>query len=363
MYKNETLIPKLIAIATGVLLSGGIAHAQSSVTLYGIVDSGLIYIKSPGEKGTIQANDSGLSPSLFGLTGKEDLGGGLKTIYRLEGGFSATNGGFADSNGNFFGRNAYVGLEGNFGTALAGLQYSPFFLTMYETDPRGAVQFGSAVMPYIDNIYGTGFANSNALSYTTPKLWGLQGSVMVALGGTAGDFQAGRQYSASLKYDNGTLMLKAAYYDGNNGGNVETSLPTTVEFLGRMIGASYKIGPVTVKASATNYKVAASAGNLALGLDPHNNYVYAAGLDYQALPQLDLSTGVYYTRDKNDSNNHSITAALGASYFLSHRTTLYAQFGFINNHGTEDGGLTVINNYSNQAGNTYATSVGIRHTF
>ncbi|MDR7009633.1 porin [Paraburkholderia strydomiana] len=194
MYKNGTLIPKLIAIATGVLLSGGIAHAQSSVTLYGVVDSGLIYTKSPGYKGAIQANDSGLSPSLFGLTGKEDLGGGLKPVFRLEGGFSATYGGFAHSNEHFLARNAYVGLEGNFGTALASLQYSPFFLRMYETDPRSAVQFGSAVMPYIDNVYGTGFANSNALSYTTPKLWGLQGSVTVALGGTAEDFQTGRQF-------------------------------------------------------------------------------------------------------------------------------------------------------------------------
>ncbi|MDR7009632.1 porin [Paraburkholderia strydomiana] len=134
----------------------------------------------------------------------------------------------------------------------------------------------------------------------------------------------------------------AAYHNGNNGRNVDTSISTTVDFLGRMIGASYKTGPVTVKASAT-YKVAASPGNLALGLDPHNNYVYAARLDDQALPQLDPSTGAYYIRDKNDSNNHSVTTELGASYFLSKRTTLYAQLGFIDNHGTENGGLTVIN--------------------
>lgn len=96
---------------------------------------------------------------------------------------------------------------------------------------------------------------------------------MFAFGGEAGNFQADRQYSANLKYDNGTLMVEAAVYNGNDGGTVSTPVPTTVEFEGRIISASYKFGGVTIKASFSNYKVAGS----------FNNHIYEGGLYYLVL--------------------------------------------------------------------------------
>lgn len=359
MYKQRTVALKLIAAVAG-MLAGSVAYAQSSVTLYGLVDGGLLYTSktlntTTGQNAGKQFSmiDSGTSPSQFGLMGNEDLGGGLKAEFKLESGISVSNGGFGDSNGNFFGRQAWVGLNSNYGEVKAGLQFSPFFLSLYELDPRGASQFASSLVSYLNNVVGTGIFTANALSYTSPTIAGLQGSVMLALGGEAGNFQAARQYSANLKYDNGSLMVNAAFFDGNSGGTVATPLPTTVGFEGRMIGASYKFGKLTAKASFTNYKVAGS----------FNNNVYGGGLDYLVLPQLDINGGVWYTSDRDNTRNHSILGGLGTDYYLSRATTLYAQIGIVNNHGAMNTGLSVNGAFNGVAGTTVGADLGIRHIF
>jgi predicted porin len=363
MYKRRGLVLNLIAVAASTLAAGG-AHAQSSVTLYGLVDAGLLYTSKTLDT-TTGANagkqfslvDSGQSPSQFGLTGTEDLGGGLKAEFKLESGINMANGKFNNSNGNLFGRQAWVGLTNNFGELKAGLQFSPFFLSLYDLDPRGASQFGSSLVNYLNNVYGTGIFNANAISYTSPVFAGFQGSALLALGGEAGNFQAGRQYSLSLKYDNGTLMVEAAFYDGNAGGTVNTAPPTTAAFEGRMIGASYKVGKVTMKVSFTSYK----GPGVGLAID---NNVYGGGVDWLALPQLDLNGGVWYTQDRNDTSNHSVLGAIGANYFLSRASTFYAQIGLVDNRGTMNTGISV-NNAFNGVPNatTIGAEIGIRHIF
>ncbi len=360
MYKQRGLALKLIALAASMLAAGA-AHAQSSLTLYGLVDAGLLYTSKTAsltytnDGKRFSLIDSGQSPSQFGLTGKEDLGGGLKAKFKLESGISVANGSFNDSNGNLFGRQAWIGLDSNYGEVKAGLQFSPFFLSLYDLDPRGASQFGSSLISYLNNVYATGIFNSNSISYTSPVIAGLQGSVLLALGGKAGDFRAGRQYSASLKYDNGTLMVEAGFYNGNSGGTVSTIPPTTIEFEGRMIGASYKVGDVTMKASFSSYK----SGELKI-----NNNVYGCGLDWLLMPQLDLNGGIWFTSDRNNTTNHSVLGALGANYFMSRATTLYAQFGLVNNHGSMNTGLSVDGAFSGVAGaTTVGANIGIRHIF
>jgi predicted porin len=107
---------KLALSQVSVALSGLMfvvgAHAQSSVTLYGLVDGGVLYLSktqnSTGGNGgkLFGFTDSGQVPSQFGVRGTEDLGGGLSAEFKLESGISIANGGFNDSNGNFFGRQA-----------------------------------------------------------------------------------------------------------------------------------------------------------------------------------------------------------------------------------------------------------------
>jgi predicted porin len=350
---------KGVMLAAAGLMMSGLAHAQSNITLYGILDGGLLYTnKTAGANGQnaghqFSAIDSGSLPSQFGLTGTEDLGGGLKASFKLESGISVMNGGFNDSNGNMFGRQAYVALANPFGQVKVGLQFSPFFLSLLDTDPRRFSQFGSGLVSYAGNIAGTGAFNANAISYASPTIGGLQGSVMLALGGSAGNFQAGRQYSASLKYENGGLLINAAVYSGNSGGTVSTPIPTTVEFWGRTIGATYNFGIVTAKAQFVNYKVAQS----------FDTNIYSAGLDSYVTPQLDLNGGVYYSSDRNHTANHSIMGAIGASYNLSKRTALYAQMGVVNNHGAMNTGLSINGALTGVQGTTVGADIGVRHLF
>ncbi|RKE36433.1 putative porin [Paraburkholderia sp. BL23I1N1] len=337
------------------------SHAQSSVTLYGIAGAAIQFSSktvnaSGGNAGkTFAVADAGNGPSLFGIQGVEDLGSGMKAEFKIESGINMTNGGFNSSNGNFFGRQAWVGLEGNFGMVKAGLQFSPFFTALYASDPRQHSEFGSGLVLYGDNVAVTGAFNSNAVSYTSPKLAGFQGQAMLALGGKAGDFSAGRQWSTSLKYENASLMINAAFYDGNSGGTVQTPVPTTVAFEGRTVGAAYTFGPLIVKASFVNYKVAHS----------FNANVYGGGAKYQITPFVDVNGGVWYTSDRNDTSNHSVLAAVGTDYYASKRTSLYAQVAVVNNHGAMNTGLAV-NNVSfirEVSGTSVGGNIGIRHSF
>ncbi|WP_241020200.1 porin [Burkholderia sp. Ac-20345] len=337
------------------------AHAQNNVTLYGIVDSGILYTSktlnvATGENAGHQFSliSGGMTPSLFGLKGAEDLGGGAKAIFALESGIDITKGSFSVSNGNMFGRQAWVGIQSDLGTVKAGVQFSPFALSLISTDARSASYFGSGVPIYLDNVLITGVFTANAVSYTSPTIAGFQGSAMLALGGIAGNFQAGRQYSAGLNYTNGSLFISAAMFSGNAGGTAATTpVPSTVAFSGRTVGASYGFSDLTVKASFTNYKVAGA----------FDSRVYSGGVNYRFTPAINADAGIWYTSDGNDTRNHSILAAAGVTYSLSKATLLYGQFGFVNNHGTMNTGLSANGALYGGAGSTFGTAVGIRHLF
>ncbi|WP_434666826.1 porin [Paraburkholderia sp. A3BS-1L] len=342
------------------LLSSSVADAQSSVTLFGVLDGGLLYTSKTLNSTTGQnagkqfgVFDGESYYSQFGLVGTEDLGGGYKAKFRLVSAFSMADGGLAHCNGNLFGCEAWVSMEGPPGELKLGLQFSPFFNAVYDTDPRSLSLFGSGALPLVDNVLGTSIFNANAVSYTSPVLAGLQGSVMYAFGGEAGNFQAGRQYAARLKYQLGGLSVNVAFYDGNSGGTVQTPIPTTVQFEGRLLGVGYQFGSLTAKVSFVNYKVAGS----------FNNNVYGGGLAWYVLPALDINGGVWVTSDRNRTTNHSILAALGTDYSLSKATKLYAQVGVVNNHGAMDTGLSLSGALYGVQGTTVGAVLGIQHLF
>jgi predicted porin len=359
MARKRSVASELAVCAMGLLV-GGAAQAQSSVTLFGVLDGGLLYTNKTLDPITGQnagkqfsAIDGGSYYSQFGLIGTEGIGGEVKVKFRLVSGISIANGGLAHCNGNLFGCEAWVAMEGPPGEIKLGLQFSPFFRAVYESDPRSLSLFGSGGIPLVDNVLGTGIFNANALSYTSPSLSGLQASVMYAFGGAPGNFQAGRQYSASLKYQLGGLTINAAIYDGNSGGTVQTPISTTVQYEGRIVGVGYRFGALTAKASFVNYKVAGS----------FNNNVYGGGLDWYVLPTLDVNGGVWVTSDRNRTANHSVLAALGTNYLLSKATTVYAQAGVVNNHGAMNTGLSMTGALYEVPGTSVGAVVGIRHTF
>jgi predicted porin len=356
MPKERNVALKLTGCALGLMFAG-VVHAQSSVTLFGVIDLGMLYTNKTANAAGRNVGkqfsmiDAGSSYSQFGLIGTEDLGGNLKAKFKLESGISAANGGLAHCNGNMFGCEAWVALDGNFGEVKTGLQFSPFLYTVFALDPRDMSFFGSEAVNYISNFLGTGINVSNSVSYTSPSLAGLQAMVMFAFGDQAGDFQAGRQYSASLKYERGGLLIDGAIYDGNSGGT--SPEPTNLSVEGRTLGVAYKFGALTAKASFVNYKVAGS----------FDNNVYGGGLDYFVLPTLDVNGGVSVTSDRDDTANHSLLVALGATYFLSKRTRLYGQLGVVNNHGAMNTGLSISGALYGVQGTTVGGVLGIQHSF
>jgi len=235
------------------------------------------------------------------------------------------------------------------------VQASPFFLSIWESDARGFSSFGSGIAIYADNVVFTGGVNSTAITYLSPKAAGFEASVMFAPGGVAGSFQNGQQWSASAKYDNGTVMINAAAYHGNGGG-ASTPVPTTVQFDGRTLGASYRLNGLTIKASAVNYNVAGS----------FNEYVYSAGANYLITPTISVNAGAWYSTDQNHKENHSLLTGIGVIYLASVRTSFYAQVAAVSNHGNMNTGLSVTDTSITKGVHgetTYGANFGIRHAF
>jgi predicted porin len=233
------------------------------------------------------------------------------------------------------------------------LQFSPFVLALINTDARDISYFGSGAINYINNVLVTGLFNPNAVSYTTPEFGGLQGSAMFAFGGESGDFQSGRQYSGSVTYRTGGLLVNAAFYDGNAGGASPTPIPSTIAFVGRAIGAGYTFGSLVVKASFVDYKVAGS----------FDSRVFGGGASYNITPAIAVDGGVWFTSDGNNTQNRSILGAVGAKYYLSKKTSLYSQVAVVNNHGAMDTGLSINGALYGVKGTTVGATVGIQHNF
>jgi len=116
-------VKKNIIGAAALTVFAAAAHAQSSVTLYGLIDTGVVYTNNQGGSSAVQEQSSMLSNEVWGVRGNEDLGSGLHAIFRLENGFNLQNGKTTYS-GTMFGRQAYVGLQSDdYGTVTLGRQY------------------------------------------------------------------------------------------------------------------------------------------------------------------------------------------------------------------------------------------------
>jgi predicted porin len=186
-----------LALAAGAALN---AHAQSSVTLYGIIDVGIGFQSHTNPAGSStwamqQGNEGFLSGSRFGLTGKEDLGRGWYAGFTLENGFLANNGRI-DQQGQLFGRQAFVKLgEARYGELALGRQYTTANTMLYYVDPLGV----GASPTNSWQVFLSGQRYDNALTYTG-SYGPLQAIVQYAAGGIAGDTRARSSFSAGLKY-------------------------------------------------------------------------------------------------------------------------------------------------------------------
>jgi predicted porin len=379
---------KMTGVAALIGFSAAAAHAQSAVTLYGVVDSGLLYQSTaaasfsptaPNLGKVYRFKDGGIYASGWGIKGTEDIGGGYHVNFKLQGSFDSGTGkfGLSDTPGVTaqFNQYATLGVSGPFGKIDAGRQIVPMIWAMYDTDVRGAQYFGSILTAWLGMNQAAGWPGTstngpigalyddNAIVYESPKFYGASVALEYAPGGTPGHFQGGTRESAVLKYSNYGLNLAAAYYNGHDANPFPATYPATpaIPATGQNNNRFFYVG-----AQYTFYGFSVS-GSYGHGKNPANSSradidMYSAGLGYRFTPAFKVTSGFYYLKDNNNSSNHSSEFAIGAEYGLSKRTTAYAQVGHVDNKGTMN--QTIVYGQPVAPGaSTTAAMIGVRHNF
>jgi predicted porin len=377
---------KLIAAALPLALAAAGAHAQSSVTLYGLIDLGIDYANNvaSGANGQLVPNSgnklwqmqSGVpAGSRWGLKGKEDLGGGLAAIFRLESGFNAATGA-AGGGGLAFSRNAYVGLQSDrYGTLTLGKQWDANVDIVEPFSLNGQVGGWYFSHPNdMDNL-DNGFPINNAVKYVSPTIAGFTVEGHYSLGGAAGQFSSNSSYSAAVGYTNGSFAAGVGYLRiytpitavlgyGSGGSFVNAvygdALANARSQGVLAAGASYTIGPVKVMGDFSSVNFRSSNGSH----DLHFQNYEISGL-YSITPTVSAGLGYTFTTGLDHATDtepkyHQVNAI--AQYSLSKRTTLYVMGTYQRAAGAaQNAQIAGFNPSSTQT--QVVTRAGITHTF
>ncbi|WP_144140442.1 porin [Paraburkholderia sp. BCC1884] len=347
----------VVIIFSGALVSSA-AHAQSSVTLYGLIDAGLMYTNNVSKGGThgslFQATSGNINGSRFGMRGAEDLGGGLKAVFVLENGFNVQNGKLGQD-GRMFGRQAYVGLSAaQYGTVTLGRQYDS--LVDFVSPLSGtAGTFGDTgfAHPFDNDNLNHSIRINNAVKYTSANYAGLTFGGLYAFSNST-EFSANRVYSVGASYAFGPINFAAGYLqiDGSTGTtsgspgavdiNESTANGTGGFSLGadvqRTIGAglNYKFGPAVVGFVYTHsqFQGTTSFGQVNInnsGSMRFDNYELNA--KYALTPAVNLGIADTYTDGHVGNGSNTAYGSnpkwnqinLQAVYLLSKRTDVYIE--------------------------------------
>ncbi|WGS53842.1 porin [Paraburkholderia sp. D15] len=372
-------IISVVALGAAACMTG--AHAQSSVTLYGVVDTGIAYIHNSGGQSSQWKMSSGnLSGDQWGLKGTEDLGGGLTANFQLENGFDLGSGQLSN-NGREFGRLAFVGLGSTtFGAVTLGRQYDPITDLL---QPLTADSYSGlfATPGDVDN-YDDSARFNNAVKWTSPSWGGVVVEAMYALGGVAGATGSGQTWSAAAAYNGAALSVAGGFLHVDNGNATVTTRGTSTSdsFFNSSVNAAYAsarsiniarvggqyvIGPVTAGAAYSYTRYSADASSLFTG-DEHfqNGSVFAS---WMITPAFQLIGGYNYTKSGGNSSATYHQANLGVDYLLSKRTDVYLTGAYTHANGQNGAGdaQAVVGSYDVDAGkqSQLLAIVGLRHKF
>jgi predicted porin len=314
------------------------AFGQSTVTLYGLVDVGVVRA-SGGPSGSTTLVSGGVqSGSRLGFKGTEAIADGISAKFQLEMGFLPDSGALGQG-GLAFGRQSWVGLATPQGQISAGRQYTPIFNVLDNIDPFSTGLTGDSQNLIVD----LPTRMNNSVIYTTPEgLGGFNASVAYGFGEVAGKASGNRQYGFSLGYSRNALNLFAAYHD--------TNTPDATDH-GRqaLLGGTYDFGPVTAH-------VAVGANKGTGSVDSRD------GLVGITIPLGKSTVMASYIRkdDRSPLDGNVDQVAIGYTYSLSKRTNLYASYARIHNSA---GAAYTIGDASNGYAGTRALALGIRHKF
>lgn len=364
--KHSALAMTLCASMVGA----GYAHAQSSVTVYGVFDTGVELVTNVGASKNSVVRMPGLAgtvPSRWGLRGTEDLGGGLKSQFVLESGFAADSG-VSNQGGRLFGRQAWVGLSGQWGQVAFGRQYTMLFWSMLEPDMLGPNTFGSSSLDsYLpsartDNAISYkgkfgGFTIGGTYSFGRDTVNANSPSGTNCAGENPADHRACREWSALLMYEGGSWGVSAVY-DSLRGG------PGA---FGGLTNSSLKDDRLGLNGYANIGKAKVGGGVLRRDNDgsatPRSD-MWFVGMSYALTPALSVDAEAFYLRFHN-SPNKALLYVARTSYAFSKRTSLYATAGFLDNRG--DLALSISSGAAGAipapGNNQIGAMVGMKHIF
>ncbi|GJI93940.1 porin [Duganella caerulea] len=354
------------ALLAGVSASG--AMAQSSVTVYGLVDTGLVYTTNANAAGasiTKMPSLTGSFPSRLGFRGSEDLGDGLQAVFTLEMGLSMDTGNMGQGN-RLFGRQASVGLKGSFGTVTLGRQINMTYIAGQKADVLGPNLFAiGSIDPYLpnarsDNAIGY-LGNFNnfvvGATYSTGRDASAAGGPAATgcPGEVAGNSKACRQITGLIGYETTDYGLNTSYdiMYGNVGaaGGLTSSDNSDKRIT---VNGYAKVGAGKIGAGIVDRTTRAVTGLTESDL-------YFLGVSYPVTPFSTLDVQVARRDTKNSSSDVDMVVAR-LTYYLSKRTAVYGALGRMKNSGTSavalDAGGTV------GAGLTQnGVMAGLRHSF
>ncbi|MFM0147498.1 porin [Paraburkholderia sp. RL18-085-BIA-A] len=371
----------LMTITLGVLVSTD-AIAQSSVTIYGIIDQGLNYISNAqtidgaGKRvgRTLYSTSSTvMAGNQLGFRGVEDLGQGYKAIFTLETGFDIGTGKLQEG-GTFFGRQAFVGLSAPYGTLTFGRQYDSVvdFLRPLSAAASGGGGTFTSHGNDIDNFADT-YRTNNAVKFTSTSYHGFVASGMYSFGGVAGSMSRNSIYSFGASFAQGPVKVAAAYlkvrdpnqsFFGNNtlssttGNNLgaTTGVQANPVYGGFASAGTYQVIGAGAQYGTTTFSVGANYSNIRFGGlgDPASGTLsltnpfgysgtavfnsYAAYARYFLKPDIAL-TGAYdfltggAVDGKPPAHYNQFNAAV--HYLLSKRTDIYCLGTYVMASGTD----------------------------
>ena len=354
----------LIALATSATFAVPV-FAQSSVTLYGVVDEGFNYTNNVGGKHDYELQSGYAQGSRWGLKGAEDLGGGTKAIFQLENGFNLNNGRLGQG-GLLFGRQAYVGVSNaTFGTVTLGRQYDSVVDYLAQTTANGNWAGYLFSHPFDNDNTDNSFRVNNTVKYASPDFAGLQFGGTYSFSNATG-FANNRQFSLGAQYANGGLLVAAAYLNADNPGQSSSGAITSTDanFVAERLrifggGINYTFGPATVGFVYTNTNIknpSANAGYLSSTetIQPITGPLAGGKLNtlkyqnfelngkYQITPAFFVGAQYVYTLENYDATTGSVkpkihSVGLMADYNLSKRTDLYVQGAYQKVAGSQTG--------------------------
>ncbi len=373
---------KKTVLAMAALLAAGVAQADSSVTLYGLVDAGLTFVNNEGGSNNIRMDSGVMNGNRWGLKGREELTDNLAGIFKVEGGFSLDNGNLGQG-GRIFGRQAFAGIDiKNVGQVTVGRQYD--FMANIGDYSVASNQFGTSYMLESSGLFhndsglgsrATGGRVDNSIKFESANMNGLSFGAMIGLGENAKDKKDGRALSAMVGFNGVPNLDMALAYTQVRATSPFVVFNNTTLGIGAIesktdnfgIGAAYKL-PYGGKINGLVTMTSADLKDVVSGnkLKAKAN-VYEVGYTHQLSNQLSAGVGYQYfdNRTAGFKKNDIHGASVAVDYAFSKRTDAYGVLAF--NKSKEANGyyipVDITGSGASDSKNQVAVRVGLRHRF